>query len=121
MTSADAHNPADPRLGGWIVRYGCARSHSEPDRHGRPGRIDPGAGPSFSFQRVAAGPDGPLWGVRESLEYRDTVYLAGFGDSCSATRVHRSSLIMPGDPPVTARTSGDALSVLHNVVSDWPT
>jgi hypothetical protein len=75
----------------------------------------------FSFQRVAAGPDGPLWGVRESLEYRDTVYLAGFGDSCSATRVHRSSLIMPGDPPVTARTSGDALSVLHTVVSDWPT
>src|SRR6476661_2061897 len=97
----------DPWLGG-------ARSHPEPDRHGRPGRIDPGAGPmssdltaamrlldlakhrGFSFQRVAAGPDGPLWGVRESLEYRDTVYLAGFGDSCSATRAHRASLIVPG-------------------------
>jgi hypothetical protein len=75
----------------------------------------------FSFNRVAPGPDGPLWGVRESLEYRDTVYLAGFGDSCSATRARRSSLIVPGGLPVIARASGDALSVLHTVVSDWPT
>ena len=49
----------------------------------------------FSFKRVAPGSDGPLWGVRESLEYRDTVYLAGFGDSCSATRARRTSLIVP--------------------------
>ncbi|MGB7796865.1 MAG: hypothetical protein WBL53_11515 [Pseudonocardiaceae bacterium] len=62
-----------------------------------------------------------MWGVRESLEYRDTVYLAGFGDSCSATRARRSSLIVPGGLPVIARASGDALSVLHTVVSDWPT
>lgn len=74
----------------------------------------------FSFQRVAPGRDGPLWGVRESLEYRHTVYLAGFGDSCSATRTRKSSLIVPGGLPVTARASGDALTVLHTVVSDWP-
>ncbi len=55
------------------------------------------------------------------MEYRDTVYLAGFGDSCSATRAHRSSLIVPGGLPVIARASGDALSVLHTVISDWPT
>ncbi len=35
----------------------------------------------FSFQRVAPGPDGPLWGVRDTDDWRDTIYLAG-----SATR-----------------------------------
>ncbi|MFZ0119221.1 MAG: hypothetical protein WAL99_07190 [Pseudonocardiaceae bacterium] len=42
------------------------------------------------------------------MEYRDTVYLAGFGDSCSATRARRSSLIVP----VEAAASVGAL-VMH--------
>jgi hypothetical protein len=32
----------------------------------------------FRFARVAPGPDGPLR-RRETLEWRDTIYLAGFG------------------------------------------
>ena len=73
----------------------------------------------FSFQRVAPGPDGPLWGVRETLEWRDTLYLAGFGLACTAARARKSSLIIPAGPVVTQRVNGDALSVLHTVVFDW--
>lgn len=73
----------------------------------------------FSFQRVAPGPDGPLWGVRETLEWRDTIYLAGFGQACTATRARKPSLIVPGGLLVTERVGGDALSVLHTVVCDW--
>jgi hypothetical protein len=32
----------------------------------------------------------------------------------------KSSLVVPGGLPVTARVAGDALTVLHTVVSDWP-
>ncbi|MGH3974916.1 MAG: hypothetical protein ACRDS9_16550 [Pseudonocardiaceae bacterium] len=75
----------------------------------------------FTFQRVAPGPDGPLFARRETTEHRDEIYLGGFGDSCHATRVRKSSLIVSGALPVTARVSGDALSVLHTVVSGWET
>jgi hypothetical protein len=61
-----------------------------------------------------------LLGRRETLEYRDEMYLAGFGGSCHATRRRRYSLIVPGGLPVTARVEGDALTVLQTVVSDWP-
>ena len=76
----------------------------------------------FSFQRVAPGEDGPLWAVRETIEYRDEIYLSGFwaSESCTATRRRRSSLIVPGGLPVTERVTGDALTVLHTVVADWP-
>jgi hypothetical protein len=74
----------------------------------------------FSFQRLAVGPDGPLRGVRESIEWQDEIYLAGFSDSCTAIRRRRSSLIVPGGLPVAKRVSGDALTVLHTVVCDWP-
>jgi hypothetical protein len=73
----------------------------------------------FSFQRIAPGPDGPLWGVRETDDWRDTIYLAGFGHACTATRARKSSLIIPGGPLVTQRVNGDALSVLHTVLNDW--
>jgi hypothetical protein len=73
----------------------------------------------FVFQRVAPGEDGPLFARRETIEYRDEIYLGGFSDSCHATRARKSSLIVPGDLPVTAQVSGDALTVLHTVVSDW--
>lgn len=75
----------------------------------------------FVFVRIAPGPDGPLRGVRETLEWRDEMYLAGFWapDSCSATRRRRSSLIVPGGLPIAAQLRGDALTVLHTVVRDW--
>lgn len=74
----------------------------------------------FVFQRVAPGEDGPLLGVRESPDYQDQIYLGGFSSGCSATRARKSSLIMPRGLPVTARVEGEALTVLHTVVSDWP-
>lgn len=73
----------------------------------------------FAFQRVAPGGDGPLFGVRETLTYRDTCYLGGFSTGCSATRTRKSSLVIPGGSLVTARVDGDALAVLHTVVTDW--
>jgi hypothetical protein len=74
----------------------------------------------FHFERVAEGPGGPLVGVRESVQWRDELYLAGFSDSCSALRRRRSSLIVPGGLPVAERVSGDALTVLRTVVCEWP-
>jgi hypothetical protein len=73
----------------------------------------------FAFQRVAPGEDGPLFGVRETLTYRDTCYLGGFSTGCSATRSRKSSLVTPSGPLITARVDGDALTVLHTVLSDW--
>lgn len=73
----------------------------------------------FLFVRVALGPDGPLWGVRETLEWHDTVYLAGFGRACTATRSRKSSLIVPSGPLVTHRINGDAITVLHTLVCEW--
>jgi hypothetical protein len=35
-----------------------------------------------AFQRVAPGPDGPLFARRETTEYCDEIYLGGFDDSC---------------------------------------
>ncbi|MGH3807404.1 MAG: hypothetical protein ACRDRU_12385 [Pseudonocardiaceae bacterium] len=67
---------------------------------------------------MAPGEDGPLLGVRETPEFRDQVYLGGFGDSCHATRARKYSLIVPGGLPVTARVAGDALTVQRTVVSD---
>jgi hypothetical protein len=71
----------------------------------------------------APGPDGPLRGVRETARWVDEIYLAGFWepDSCSAIRRRRSSLIVPGGLPVAKQLRGDALTVLHTVLCDWPT
>lgn len=75
----------------------------------------------FSFHRIAPGEDGTLRGVRESLEWREEIYIGGFWapESCTAIRRRRSSLIVPGGLPVTARVVGDAITVLHTVVHDW--
>ena len=83
--------------------------------------VDEARDRGFAFERIAVGPDAPLRGVRDTLEYRDEIYLGGFweADSCTATRRRRSSLVVPGGLPVTQRVSGDALSVLHTVLCDW--
>jgi hypothetical protein len=36
-----------------------------------------------------------------------------------SARQRKSSLVVPGGLPVTEREEGDALTVLHTVVSDW--
>ena len=83
--------------------------------------LDKAKDQGFRFERVAPGEDGPLRGVRDTPEHRDEIYLAGFAapESCTAIRRRRCSLIVPGGLPVTARVTGDALTVLHTVVSDW--
>ena len=75
----------------------------------------------FTFERIALGEDGPLRGVRETVSWIDEIYLEGLWDPCSAIRRRRYSLIVPGGLPVAARVDGDALEVLHTVLSDWPT
>lgn len=84
--------------------------------------LDEAKGQGFRFERLAPGQDGPLRGVRDTPQHRDEIYLAGFTapESCTAIRRRRRcSLIVPGGLPVTARVTGDALTVLHTVVSDW--
>jgi hypothetical protein len=83
--------------------------------------LDAAKSQGFTFQRIAPGPDGPLLGVRETVEYRDTWYLSGFGEGCSATRARKYSLVLPGGLPISERVSGNALTVLHTVVSEWAT
>jgi hypothetical protein len=43
-------------------------------------------------------PDGPLRGLRETFEWRDTIYLAGSGRACTATRSRKCYLIVSGRP-----------------------
>lgn len=74
----------------------------------------------FAFERIAPGEDGPLLGRRVSPQWIDTVYLGGFSESCHATRRRRTSLIVPGGPPVAEQVLGDALTVLQTVTG-WST
>jgi hypothetical protein len=68
--------------------------------------LDTAKDQGFCFQRIAPGPDGPLRGVRQSTEFLDEIYLAGFWqpDSCTATRRRRYTLIVPSGLPVTAES-----------------
>lgn len=75
----------------------------------------------FAFARIAPGPDGPLHGTRHSLQWADEIYLGGFSGSCHALRRRRYSLLVPGGLPADARVSGDAIEVLHTVVTEWST
>jgi hypothetical protein len=79
--------------------------------------LDHARSKGFSFQRVADGPDGPLVGSRETGDWTDTVYLAGFSGNCFATRERTTSLIVPGGTLVEDRVTGDALNVLNTVLT----
>jgi hypothetical protein len=85
--------------------------------------LDRAKSDGFAFERVAPGEDGPLLGVRESVQWRDEILLSGFWDqdSCHAVRRLRSSLLVAGGLPVAQRVHGDALTVLHTVLCDWST
>jgi hypothetical protein len=45
----------------------------------------------FTLQQVALGEDRPLFARRETVEYRDEIYLGGFAEHCHATRARKSS------------------------------
>jgi hypothetical protein len=76
----------------------------------------------FCFTRIAPGEDGPLHAVRETAQWHDKVFIAGFSDGCHAVRMRRSALIVPGDEAaVAARVEGDALTVLRTVAEEWVT
>jgi hypothetical protein len=84
--------------------------------------LDAAKAAGFSFARIAPGEDAPLRGMRQTREWLDEMYLAGCSEpvSCTAIRRRRSSLIVPGGLPVAARVEGDAIEVLHTVVTEWP-
>ena len=82
--------------------------------------LDAAKDAGFAFTRIAPGEDGPLRGVRQTPQWVDEMYLAGFSQpqSCTAIRRRRYSLVVPGGLPVAARVDGDALEVLHTVVNE---
>lgn len=106
--SGDAGTTALPN----VRKVGIAVSAESPDFAAAKRLLDAAKRNGFRFVRVAPGPDGPLWGVRETPDSRDTIYLAGFAQACTATRSHKSSLIIPGGPLVTQRVDGDATTVV---------
>lgn len=72
--------------------------------------LDAARNSGFRFERIAPGEDGPLLGVRQTEQWRDEVYLAGFSQACRAIRRRRSSLVVPGGLPIAAHVRGDALT-----------
>ncbi len=85
--------------------------------------LDDAKDSGFAFERIAPGPDGPLRGVRQTVDWLDEIVLTGFWqeNSCHALRRRRCLLLVPGGLPVAERVSGDALTVLHTVLSEWAT
>jgi len=108
-----------------VRRYRLRRSDlavhggDSPDLTAAKRLLDAAKSQGFTFQRITPGPDGPLRGVRETVAYRDICYLGGFGEGCCAIRARKYSLIVPGGLPVTERVTGDALTVLHTVVTKY--
>jgi hypothetical protein len=104
-----------------LPRRAAAVSAESPELAAAKQLLDAAKDQGFRFQRIAPGPDGPLRGIRQTPEFLDELYLAGFWtpESCTAIRRRRCALIVPGGLPVTARVVGDALSVLHTVITDW--
>ena len=85
--------------------------------------LDVAKNDGFAFERNRAGSRRAVAGCARTPQWRDEIYLAGFWapNSCSATRRRRCSLVVPGGLPIAKRVSGDALTVVHTVISDWTT
>lgn len=113
--------PAVRDVPGQLLFPVAAMSPDSPELAAAKRLLDTAKDQGFHFQRLAPGPDGPLRGVRQTPEFVDELYLAGFWEpgSCAANRRRRCALLVPGGLPVTARVEGDALTVLHTVVTDW--
>ncbi len=73
----------------------------------------------FPLPARGTGPGWAVVGSAETLEWQDTIYLAGFDQGCAATRVRKYSLIVPSGPMVTERIGGDAITALRIVVYSW--
>lgn len=123
IAGAGVHLPvrAVSGLPGQLVFPVAPMSPDSPDLAAAKRLLDTAKDQGFRFQRIAPGPDGPLRAVRETPEFVDELYVAGFWkpDACTAIRRRRCPLLVPGGLPVTARVEGDALTVLHTVVTDW--
>lgn len=96
-------------------------SADSPDLRAAMRLVDLAKEQGFAFTRTDISTDAPLRGVRETTEFIDEVVVAGFSDSCEATRRRRYSLVVPGEIAVTKRITGDAITVLHTVLLDWST
>lgn len=85
--------------------------------------LDEAKAAGFMFLRTAPGEDAPLLGTRETTQWVDEIVLTGCSaeGSCYVSRRGRSSLVVPGGLPLVREVSGDALEVLHTVVTDWGT
>jgi hypothetical protein len=75
----------------------------------------------FRFQRIAPGPDGPLGGSARPSSFSMSCISAGSG---SPTRAPPSGAAAarcwcPADCRSPPGVEGDALTVLHTVVTDW--
>ncbi|MGH3885513.1 MAG: hypothetical protein ACRDSZ_02915 [Pseudonocardiaceae bacterium] len=81
--------------------------------------LDAAKAQGFYFVRTGWSEDAPLRGKRETTEFLDEIVVAGFSNSCEATRRRRYSLVVPGGWPVIQRVTGDALTVLQTVTDDW--
>lgn len=108
---------SQPRHGSW---QSVGSSRDDPFLAAAKRLLDAAHDCGFHFDRIANGPDGPLRGVRDSPDWHDEIFLAGFSDSCSAVRRRKSSLVVPGGLPVCTRVDGDAITVLHTVLTEWP-
>jgi hypothetical protein len=117
----DLRMRAMPGMPGAPLLRASAMSADSPDLAAAKRLLDAAKHQGFRFQRIAPGPDGPLRGVRKTPEFVDELYLAGFWNSgaCTAIRRRRCTLLVPGGLPVTTRIEGDALTVLHIVVTEW--
>jgi hypothetical protein len=71
----------------------------------------------FAFERIAPGPDGPLRGVRETIQFprRD---LSGWVLGAGLVQRHPAAPLVPGGLPVAQQLRGDALTVLRTVLWD---
>ncbi|MGH3875304.1 MAG: hypothetical protein ACRDSR_28055 [Pseudonocardiaceae bacterium] len=60
-------------------------------------------------------------GLADRSKSLRAAYLAGFWKlgACTTIRRRRCALLVPGGLPVITRVAGDALTVLHNVVTEW--
>jgi hypothetical protein len=90
---------------------------ADPDREAVTRLMDLAIRRGFSF--TPAGERGSLWGERVSARWRDVVFLCASGHANAA----RASIgpLAPGEPLLTDRVSGTALTILHTIVYTWPT
>jgi hypothetical protein len=74
----------------------------------------------FTFQRAAPGADAPLIGYRVRDGWVDLIHIEGFSRDCFAWRKRTSKLLVSADALVQHHVEGNALDVLHEVLTWQP-